>query len=139
MSYQPYPPYDPSQPQPPTSAVPISSYPQSPYPQSPYPPPMQQQVVVVQSPPSSGTAVASMVLGILGLVSSCCSFGLFSLGAIILGHAALVDIKKTGKGGHGMAVAGLVMGYVFFIPAILFSIWMVLGAGMTAISPSTTP
>jgi hypothetical protein len=134
MPYQPYPPYDPSQHQQPTSAVPISSYPQS-----PYPPPMQQQVVIVQNPPSSGTAVASMVLGILGLVSSCCSFGLFSLGAIILGHVALVDIKRSNKGGHGMAVAGLVMGYVVFIPAIIFSFWMILGAGMTAISPSTTP
>ena len=97
----------------------------------PYPPP--PQVIVVQGPSTSGMAVASLVLGILGLLSSCCSFGIFSLGAIVLGHVALAETKSVRKSGHGMAVAGLVMGYVFFLPAILFSIWIVLGAGLSVL------
>ncbi|MEV0152846.1 DUF4190 domain-containing protein [Micromonospora sp. NPDC050686] len=70
---------------------------------------------------------------------SCCSFGIFSLLAVILGHIALPETNDGRKSGHGMAVAGLVMGYVFFAPAVIFSTWMIAGAGLAAITPTTTP
>lgn len=66
----------------------------------------------------AGMAIASMVLGILALLLSCCvpyvPFVLALIG-IILGGVALA--KKTA--GKGMAIAGLVCSIIAFIPAIL--------------------
>lgn len=61
-----------------------------------------------QSGKASGAAIASLVFGILMLG------GLGSLLAVILGHAALSDIKRTNEqlGGRGIAIAGLILGYV---------------------------
>jgi hypothetical protein len=71
------------------------------------------QVVSVQSgwtePPKSSTkALASMICGLLILCAPA------SVAAVILGHLALSDIKKSGgrTSGQGMAIAGLVMGYL---------------------------
>lgn len=100
------------------------------------PPHVPQPIYVVPQQPTSGLAVTSLVLSILGLVGSCCTFGILSLGAVIFGHVALAETKSGQKRGHGMAVAGLIMGYVFFLPAILFSLWMVMGAGLAAITPT---
>ena len=85
-----------------------------------------QQIMLVKAE-MSGMAVASMVIGILGLL------GLHMCGAFLigipLGHLALNKIKySNGRiGGRGMAIAGLVMNY---IPAIgiglimLFSLFL---------------
>ena len=35
-----------------------------------------------------------------------------SVGAVICSHIALSQIKRTGEGGRGLAIAGLVIGYV---------------------------
>ncbi len=69
--------------------------------------------------PTNGLAIASMVCGILGIIS--CYFGGFmGLPAVICGHLAISSIRKAPfeMGGRGMAIAGLVMGYL----AILFSL-----------------
>jgi hypothetical protein len=143
--YQPQPPYPapdsapptapfPPQPySPPYSAPPVSGYPQSPagYPQSPagypqqgYPaPPMYQPMVVGHlGPPTSGWAVASMVLGIVGLLLVFCAWGVPSLLAVIFGHIGLAETKRGEKSGQGMAVAGLVLGYILIGPAILIAV-----------------
>lgn len=140
MSYQP--PQDPHF-YGPTSPAPYQPTSPAPHQQGPYQQP-QPQYVVVQAPPSSGLATASMVMGILGLVVGCCSFGVFSLLAVILGHMATSETKSGAKQGHGMAVAGLVMGYVVFLPALLFSILVgfswVLGVAEVGNSlPTPTP
>lgn len=70
-------------------------------------------------------ATASLVFGIIGLVSSWCLFGLPSLAAIVLGHAATRQTKR-GLGGHGMAVAGLALGYVVVLPGVIVSLIVVL-------------
>ncbi len=44
------------------------------------------------------------------------------LGGIICGHIALGQIKRTGEGGHGLALAGTVLGYVFVGLGFLFLI-----------------
>ena len=62
-------------------------------------------------PKSSGLAVASLVLGILSLVA--CS--LFTgIPAIICGHMGKSRIKRSGGWltGDGLALAGLIMGYI---------------------------
>jgi hypothetical protein len=62
---------------------------------------------------TSGLAVASLILGILGLIAPCIGL-LFSLMAVIFGAAALKAIGKSrvNLGGRGMALSGLVMGTI---------------------------
>jgi len=68
-----------------------------------------QQVHYVVTPPSAGTnglAIASLVLGILWL------YWVGSILAIIFGHIALSQLKRKHQDGKGLAVAGLVLGYI---------------------------
>jgi len=64
---------------------------------------------------TSGKAIASLVLSILWM------YGLGSLLAIILGHMARTEIRNSnGKlTGDGIAVAGLVIGYLLFVVIFL--------------------
>ena len=59
---------------------------------------------------NSGLAMASMILGIVGL----CTLGLTSIPAVICGHLGLSKINQSNGmiQGKGMAIAGLVLGYV---------------------------
>ncbi|HKQ86932.1 MAG TPA: DUF4190 domain-containing protein, partial [Candidatus Acidoferrales bacterium] len=70
-----------------------------------------------QPPETSGKAVASLTCGFLFF------FFPAALAAIILGHISLADIRKSAGRlkGHGIAVGGLVLGYlgVVMIPLIL--------------------
>ena len=59
---------------------------------------------------TSGFAIASLVLGIIG----------GSILAIIFGFVALSQIKKSGAKGRGMAIAGVVLGFVWTALWILF-------------------
>jgi len=60
------------------------------------------------APQNSNKAVASLVCGVLFLCAPA------SIAAVVLGHLALSDIKRTANrmAGKGMAIAGLVMGYL---------------------------
>jgi Domain of unknown function (DUF4190) len=69
------------------------------------------QPLAVGVPPratrTSGLAIASLVLGIVWI------FWLGSGLAIIFGHISLAQMKKDpGLSGRGMAIAGLVLGYI---------------------------
>lgn len=58
---------------------------------------------------TSGLAIASLVCGIIQFVF----LGILaSIPAIILGHLARRQIRQTGERGAGMAMAGLVLGYI---------------------------
>jgi uncharacterized protein DUF4190 len=59
-------------------------------------------------PQNSNKAIASLVCGLMFF------FTPTSIAAIVLGHLALSDIKKSAGriAGRGLAVAGLVLGYV---------------------------
>src|SRR5215813_9546938 len=59
---------------------------------------------------SSSKAIASMILGILSLFCSIIA----GIPAIILGHLSLSQVKKSGGriSGEGMAMTGLILGYV---------------------------
>lgn len=54
------------------------------------------------APPTNTLAIISLVLAFI-----------ISIGGIICGHIALSQIKRTGEGGRGLALAGLIIGYVF--------------------------
>jgi hypothetical protein len=69
--------------------------------------------------PTSKLAVWALVCGCLGLFLSL----LASIPAIILGHLSMSQIKKNpGMRGHGMALAGLILGYICTILLPLISI-----------------
>ena len=83
---------------------------------------------------SCGLATSSLVCGIFGVV-----FGPISgIPAIITGHMALGRIKKSGGilQGHGKAVAGLVLGYIF--SALFFVLAVLAGAGFAASNSAIT-
>jgi hypothetical protein len=65
------------------------------------------------SPPTSGFAIASMVCGI---VTPClCHVGIVAaIPAVICGHLAMSRIRENPLiPGRGMALAGLIIGYIF--------------------------
>ncbi len=119
-----------------TGATPTPSTPSSPgsawlnappaqgqYPGQAQPYPRQVQPYQ-QTPQTDGKAVASLILGIL---SPFCLFALTGIPAVILGHLSRSTIEKS-RGrmqGGGMALAGLILGYIgigfslLVIPAIM--------------------
>jgi hypothetical protein len=74
-----------------------------------------------------------LVFGILGLLAGCCTFGVPSIIAVLLGHSALAETRNGRKAGHGMAIAGLILGYLLVVPMIFMSIWIFFGAGIQAL------
>jgi uncharacterized membrane protein len=62
------------------------------------------------------------VLAIISLVSAF----FVSLAAVICGHIALSQIKKTGEKGRGLAIAGLVLGYLGIISGIIILVFLIL-------------
>lgn len=72
---------------------------------------------------TSGLAVAYMVLGILSMLGGC-YFVLPVILAVVFGHIAVSQCNKDPNlAGQGMAVAGLVMGWIglaLYIVIVLF-------------------
>ncbi len=58
--------------------------------------------------PTSGLAIGALVCGILEIFT----LGFAAIPAVILGHLARTQIRQTGERGDGMAIAGLVLGYL---------------------------
>lgn len=129
-----------------------SSYEQPAYQQPAYQqPPYQQpwvsgypiiQPIIVVNPPTNGKAIASMVLGIC-IILAACTFSalsplaaLFGLGtgipAVILGHLALRQINASGgtQGGQGMAITGLVLGYISIAVGLIAAFLAILFFGI---------
>jgi general secretion pathway protein G len=86
---------------------------------------MQQSQPIQPPPQTSGLAISSLVLGIL----SCTLLGfLAGIPAIICGHSARrkARVAPYSQSGSGLAVAGLVLGYVgTVLSAILFLVIVV--------------
>ena len=62
----------------------------------------------------------------LAIVSFVSAF-VMSIAAVITGHIALSQIKRTGEGGRGFALAGLIIGYAGIgFAALFFVIWLIL-------------
>ncbi|HSP51605.1 MAG TPA: DUF4190 domain-containing protein [Cryobacterium sp.] len=62
--------------------------------------------------------VAAPKTNTLAIVSLVSAF-FVSLAAVITGHLALGQIRRTGEGGRGLAVAGLVLGYIGLVSTAL--------------------
>jgi hypothetical protein len=75
-------------------------------------------------------AIVSLVLGILGLLLF---FGIASIPAVITGHIARKQIKERGEDGDGMALAGLILGWIGTALVVLFiGFFAVVFIGMAA-------
>ncbi len=86
-------------PQPPAAGVPYLAQP-------PHPPQYQPYAPHAYRRPTNGMAIASMVLGIVWV------YWIGSILALIFGHVALNEIRRTGQGGEGMAITGIVLGWI---------------------------
>jgi len=73
----------------------------------PYHQPGYYQAMVPVTP-TNGLAIGSLVCGILEFFT----FGLAAVPAVILGHLARGQIRRTGERGDGMAIAGLILGWL---------------------------
>ncbi len=98
---------------------------QVPLPPPPPPPaggaPGPVQVVYVQAPRTNGFAVASLVLGILWL------YWVGSILALVFGYVAKGQIDRSGgaQGGRGLAIAGIVLGWVGVATLLLAVVFLV--------------
>lgn len=90
----------------------VSAYSQNPY-GTPYAPPAYGQPYG-GAPGTSGLAIASMVCGIVGALMFMCMGGILGIPAVICGHMALKQINEASfpMGGRGMAITGLILGYL---------------------------
>ena len=135
---QPDPPTGPGAPQPgesgPTPTEPYGyppGYPAYGYPGYGYP--------VAAAPPNNGLAIASMIVSIVGF-AGLCAYGQGGwLGAVgaILGHVARRRIRERGEGGDGMALAGIIVGWIATGLAVLATIAIVIFIVWAANHPST--
>jgi hypothetical protein len=72
---------------------------------------------------TNGMAIASMVLGILWL------WWIGSVLALIFGYVALNQIKERNQSGRGMAIAGVVLGWIGVGTLVFFVIVVAAGSG----------
>lgn len=126
----------------PTPVYPPSALPQPPQPgyttpgyATPgYPAPAYAAPVYVVQKPTNGLAVTAGVAGIVGLLFGWATFLVFvpilvSIAAIIMGHIALGQIKKNpATSGRGMALTGVVLGYISVGGTVLLFVLGILAA-----------
>ena len=86
--------------------------------------------VFVYGPRTNSSAVASLVFGIISWFL--CPF-VGGVLAVIFGHVARGQIRRSGEGGGGLAVAGLILGYAHLVAVVVFAfIWLVILGGTLA-------
>ena len=109
-------PVTPAEPQTAAQYVPQAGY--QPPPQTPYP--YGYQV----GPPTNSKAIASLVTS-LAMLAFC--FPLAVIGAI-LGHIARREIRERGEGGDGLALAGIIIGWLaLLVPLLVIAVIVTIG------------
>ncbi|SOE12939.1 protein of unknown function [Streptomyces sp. 2323.1] len=108
----------------------VADLPQGPVPQAQFLPqrPVPATFMPMQMPPpvsTNGSATGALVCGIMTPVT----WGLTAIPAVILGHKARAEIRRTGERGDGQALAGLVLGWLgiggwslFFLLSVLLAV-----------------
>ncbi len=112
------------------------------YPQQP-----QQPVYAPQAPPAAPAYAPRPALpttlaytNTFALVSIITAF-LSPIAAIVFGHMALGQIKRNGDAGRGIALTGLIIGYVYAVSIVILviayvSIFAVMFASLASLSSS---
>ncbi len=147
--YQPQQPYGQSEPTPysqdpyafPASGAPSSGQPyqtgygQQPSSGQPYSPQGYGQPAYGQQPYPYAPVATTNTMAILALVFAF----IFAPAAIIMGHVAKKQIRRTGEQGEGLATAGLWLGYIFTGLYVAFcALWIILAAAGIWSSSSST-
>jgi hypothetical protein len=134
----PYPGYSPYPGQP---GAPGQPYPGQPYPGQPYPgqpgapgqpgqgypyPPPQYLTQYPQPATGNGKATAGLVLGILSIVLFWTTIfdAIPVILGVIFGFLGLNQAKHTGRS-RGVAIAGIICGFVGAVLAIIFTVWII--------------
>ena len=79
-----------------------------------YPPPMP--------PKPQQSAILSLVLSCVGFLTC----GITAIVGVIFGHIAMGKIKRGEEDGHGMAVAGLIVGYFVIAGWVLYFAFIII-------------
>jgi Domain of unknown function (DUF4190) len=81
---------------------------------------------VQQQPPQPGAYAYGRPTNTLAIVSLVLGIGCYvilpvigAIAAVITGHMARGQIRQTGEGGGGMALAGLILGYLHLALAVI--------------------
>lgn len=83
--------------------------------QTPVPTPAGQPQYGYQptyAPPTNALAIVALILALVA-----------PPGGIIAGHIALGQIKRTGESGHGLALAGVIIGYAYTALVLLIIVF----------------
>ncbi|MFG2285704.1 DUF1707 and DUF4190 domain-containing protein [Streptomyces sp. NPDC048595] len=86
------------------------------------PMPMQMPMPVT----TNSSATGALVCGIMTPVT----WGLTAIPAVILGHKARAEIRRTGQGGDGQAITGLILGWLAIGGWALFLLIFILSAAV---------
>lgn len=123
----------------PTSGYPSPSYlPGYPYQPSPYQQPYAYPYPPMGYPaaqPTDGMAIAALVVSCVSVLGLCGYGvgGLLGIVGAVLGHVARGRIRRTGDQGDGMALAGIIVGWIATGVGILllavFIVFFILAAG----------
>ena len=103
----------------------------------PYPPYQQPYWGYPPPRPTNGLAVAAFVCGLAQFVVV-----LTFIPAIVCGHVARAQIRRTGEAGGGLALAGLILGYVggaLLIGLVLALVAIAVKAGHSGSPAHTLP
>src|SRR5262249_61765744 len=102
----------------------------------PVPPPMAPcgYMPVAQPQRTNSLAVGSLICGIGQLFV----WTPASIAAVIMGHAARRQIRQNGESGDGMAVAGLVLGWIGIALTLLFLLIIIVAGAATRHSGAVT-
>ncbi|SNY44269.1 protein of unknown function [Paractinoplanes atraurantiacus] len=77
-------------------------------------------------------AVASLLLGIVGVLGGWCTFAVPCILAIVFGYVGLGQTRGGARSGRGMAIAGLVLG---LIPTAVIALILILGGIGALLAP----
>jgi hypothetical protein len=100
-----------------------------------YPPPYGSGPPVAPARKTNGMALASLISGVVAWVALPLVGG---VAAIVCGHIAQKQVRETGEEGAGLAVAGLVLGYLNLVASVLFvCVFGVAALGCLALIPTT--
>lgn len=83
----------------------------------------QYQPVPFGGQQTNGMAIAALICGVLQIFF----WFLAGVPAVVLGHMARKQIRQTGQAGDGMALAGLILGYLGLALTALFILLIVVG------------
>jgi hypothetical protein len=89
---------------------------------------------VAQPQRTNSLAVGSLICGIGQLFV----WTPASIAAVIMGHAARRQIRQNGEAGDGMAVAGLVLGWIGIALTLLFVFILIVAVAATSHSTGIT-